>query len=235
MVINLFVAIPADTVLAKGNDKAGKTGNTVQIGVGKDSHTLKRDELADPLNEYGIKEHSHTKRRGDKETDLNTVVYENADGSETTYIFQETVKYVDESGNVKDKSNKLVANDKDNSAKFAGRMKDGNAGNNTDKIAKNYAYVNDQNDINTYFPQLLGKNSGVVLNYGDLNIEMYPKDTVSPVSKVGDKEIIYENVFESTAQLQYETTFDGYKENIVIFDDSENTFTFIAEAKGMYV
>lgn len=43
----------------------------------------------------------------EKETALDTVLFANKDGSETVYIFNEDVKYIDESGIVADKSNKL--------------------------------------------------------------------------------------------------------------------------------
>lgn len=45
----------------------------------------------------------------EKETALDTVLFANKDGSETVYIFDEDVKYIDENGSIVDKSNKLYS------------------------------------------------------------------------------------------------------------------------------
>lgn len=66
---------------------------------------LADDELAEVLTERGVINQTHTERLYDKEDDLNTLVYLDNDGSETAYIFNEAVKYVDSNNNIKDKSN----------------------------------------------------------------------------------------------------------------------------------
>ncbi len=75
----------------------------------------------------------------EKETALDTVLFANKDGSETVYIFNEDVKYIDESGKIADKSNKLYSNIKSRA------------------FSSDYSYVNKENDINTYFPKTLRK------------------------------------------------------------------------------
>lgn len=213
LIVNYIIIAPGKVVEAKEGNNGAKSSGSKSTS----SNVTKDKELAEPLNEYGIDGGEHSKRLTEKEKNLNTIVYENEDGSETAYIFKEAVKYVDEEGNVKDKSNKLSKSIKNK------------------KYADKYLYVNDQNDINKYFPTTLNGDTGVVLNYGDVAIEMYPKKTSSVADKVSDNMIIYRNVFGGDAQLQYETTFDGFKENIVIFDDSMNTFKFMVEAEGMYI
>ena len=79
----------------------------------------------------------------EKETSLDTVLFANKDGSETVYIFNEDVKYVNESGKIADKSNKLYSNVESRA------------------YSSDYSYVNKENDINTYFPKLLKTDVGV--------------------------------------------------------------------------
>lgn len=213
LIANMIIFAPISNIEAKEH---GKENNGKHSKEDKNI-VLKDDELAESLHEYGVYEHKHTERLEEKEKDLNTIVYLNSDGSETAYIFKEPIKYIDDEGNVQDKSNKLSEDV------------------NEEEFADEYAYVNDRNDINTYFPETLEKDTGVTLNYEGLSIEMYPTDTCSEVSKTDDNMIVYDDAFGNSAQLQYEATFDGFKENIVIYDGEINTFSFIAEADGMYI
>ena len=71
------------------------------------------------------------------------MLFANKDGSETVYIFNEDVKYVNESGKIADKSNKLYSNVESRA------------------YSSDYSYVNKENDINTYFPKLLKTDVGV--------------------------------------------------------------------------
>lgn len=179
---------------------------------------LSNDELAEALTERGVVNQNHTERLYDREDDLNTLVYLNQDGSETAYIFNETVKYLDDSGKVKDKSNILSNNITDT------------------EFTKEYAYVNDRNDINTYFPKTLEKEKGIVLNSSKVSVEMYPNtNKTANVIKQDDSLVVYNNVFGNGIQLQYKTTFEGYKENIVLNDNTVNKFSFIIEADGTYL
>lgn len=179
---------------------------------------LADDELAEVLTERGVINQTHTERLYDKEDDLNTLVYLDNDGSETAYIFNEAVKYVDSNNNIKDKSN--VISDSISNKKFA----------------EKYAYVNDKNDINSYFPKTLEKGTGIVLDSKNVSVEMYPNtNTVANVKKQSESLVVYDDVFGKDIQLQYEPIFEGYKENIVLNDDKVNKFSFIIEADGTYL
>lgn len=179
---------------------------------------LADNELAEALTERGVINQTHTERLCDKEDDLNTLVYLNNDGSETAYIFNEAVKYVDSDNNVKDKSNIISDNISNN------------------KFKEKYAYVNDKNDINSYFPKTLEKGTGVVLDSKAVSVEMYPNiNTTSNVKKQSESLVVYDDVFGKNIQLQYEPIFEGYKENIVLNDDKVNKFSFIVEADGTYL
>lgn len=149
----------------------------------------------------------------EKETSLDTVLFANKDGSETVYIFNEDVKYIDESGNIADKSNKLYSN-------IESRV-----------YSTDYSYVNKENDINTYFPKSLKTDVGVSVEAQGQVIEMYPvSDVVSQVIADNDMYgVYYDDVFGEFTGIRYEPSFSGYKEDIVLEKNVGNKFSFILE------
>ena len=177
---------------------------------------LSNSELAEALTEYEIDANNHIERLYDEESDFNTIIYLNSDGSETAYIFDEEIKYIDDKGIVQDKSNKISTDISET------------------KFLEEYEYVNDRNDVNTYFPEVLEQDTGVILDYNDTTIEMYPNiSTDTEATKINDDMIVYDDVFDESIQLQYQPTFSGFKENIVIYDNKINSFSFIVEAENM--
>lgn len=56
-------------------------------------------------------EKKHVHRVKEQEANLHTVIYQNQDGTKSTYLFAQPVKYVDENGTVRDKSTKISAMD----------------------------------------------------------------------------------------------------------------------------
>lgn len=182
------------------------------------SVAVPRDKQVKILSEKGIESAKFTERLYDKEEDLHTLVFRGKDGAETAYIFDEAVKYIDDDGKVADKSNEL-------SSKI------------TDAALKDdYAYVNDKNDINTFFPKELKSGTGVVVGSDGETIEMYPNTKqAAAVSKQDENLAVYDDVFAKGIQLQYEPTYEGYKENIVLQDGKINEFSFTVEAEGSYL
>ncbi len=149
----------------------------------------------------------------EKETALDTVLFANKDGSETVYIFNEDVKYIDESGIVADKSNKLYSNIESRA------------------YSSDYSYVNKENDINTYFPKSLKTDVGVSVEAQGQAIEMYPvSDVISQVTADDDLYgVYYDDVFGEFTGIRYEPSFSGYKEDIILEKNVGNTFSFILE------
>ncbi len=167
------------------------------------------------------KEKKHVNRLLDKEDSLDKIVYANEDGSETTYLFHEPVKYKDENGIIKDKSNKLSKVGTNNN--FYKNLKD----------TIDYSYVNAENDINTYFPTKISNKKGIKLASSDISISMYPS-TSSESNVVEDNNVIYyDNVFGEYTSLRYKTIFTGFKEDIVLEKYVGNTFKFIIDAGGL--
>lgn len=103
-------------------------------------------------------EKDHVKRLYKQETDLHTVIFQNRDGSKTMYYYNIPVKYVDEKGVVRDKSNALEVP--------------------ASRALTEYGFENKANDVKTYFPQKLDTGSGVLLEHTDIRIEMAPERAV---------------------------------------------------------
>lgn len=138
-----------------------------------------------------------------KETNLNTVVYQNKNGTETTYIFMRPIKYTDESGNIKDKSNEI-----------------------TPLINKTYSYGVIENSVKIYFP----KNSidGTKIQYKDFSIKMIPVTSCSVTpTYIDDNNITYNEAFGKGTILKYHTNINGIKEDIVLVKNTgQNEFDF---------
>ncbi len=155
-------------------------------------------------------------RLKDEEPDLNSVIYRNLDGSKTLYMFSENVKYIDENGVVKDKSNKVTA------------VKD----------IQGYSYSNVHNDISVLFPKTFTIDKGVLVEKDDINIEMYPRVelteleliSVPTVTLKNDKTVLYDDVFGTDTALTYSPTFSGVKEEIILYDrPNANSFSFLLD------
>jgi hypothetical protein len=101
--------------------------------------SLAEEDIPEMIPLDAITEEEHVNRLYEQEEDLNSVVFQNRDGGKTAYYFPYAVKYVDQSGNTRDKRNKV-----------------------TDQIVnpkyqQDFAFVNAENDINTYFPKMLNQ------------------------------------------------------------------------------
>ena len=105
-----------------------------------------------------IAERGHVHRLREQEENLYSIVFQNRDGTKTLYYFAEEVKYIDEDGVVRDKKNTLTELDGVSRARADG-----------------YRYVNDLNDIRTYFPADLNADTGLVLEHDGVRIELTPE------------------------------------------------------------
>ncbi len=188
-------------------------------------------------------ENGHVNRLRSLEQDLSTVTFQNRDGTNTTYLFSSPVKYVDSDGTIRDKSNSLTSTIEDS------RFKNG------------YAYVNQGNDIKTYFPAKIRPEMGVALVGSDFVIGLSPmaSSVVPSLSKDSDvsaqavrastaqKElvedhassrqkdaVVYKGVFGDNTSLRYSATFDGFKEDIILYNYSgQNRFSFQLTTNGL--
>ena len=149
----------------------------------------------------------HVKRLYDSE-DMYSIVFKNSDQTETKYVFNEPIKYVDDNGNVKDKSTELSYTDG--------------------------AYINKENDVKLVLPQNLLK--GISLKYEEFAITMVPKQIckeIKDIEKIGTDTVLYKNAFSNGIDISYTSTFSGVKCNIILEKPIEKyDYEFIAYTDG---
>ena len=211
----------------------------------KELQTAKLTESDTPevVDEELIEEKGHVNRLREQENDLNTIVFQNKNGSKTMYIYAAPVKYKDETGKVKDKKNKLSEQDIE------------------PELAEDYGLTNPENDVRTYFPKKLNKNKGVVLQYGDvklevsplkhhktqkaqaatLSLESQPQAVVMANEAPGQKKkqnktdvVEYDKVFGKNTVLRYSATLNGFKEDLILQENiGVNEFSFRVKTNGL--
>ncbi|MDL2287009.1 hypothetical protein LJB90_00360 [Eubacteriales bacterium OttesenSCG-928-G02] len=160
-------------------------------------------------------------RLTDEEPDLNTLVFENKDGTKSAYIFSKPVKYIDNAGVVRDKSNAV-----------------------SESIAVSssgkYAYAVQENDVKTYFPSKITSSSGTVLQFNGNSVEVAPVFSESNVKaanqaqKTKNGSVEYSNVFGEFTKLRYTPTFEGFKEDIILDKNiGKYSFSFVIKTNGL--
>ena len=117
---------------------------------------LAAEDIPEAVSLAEVEAKGHVHRLREQETDLNTVIFQNRDGTKTLYYFGENVKYEDETGRIRDKKNTLE--------EYMPKA----------RYVADYSYVNSANDIQTYFPKTLDLETGVVLEYDGIRIEVSP-------------------------------------------------------------
>jgi hypothetical protein len=190
------------------------SAGTVITGTVPETNIYKGD-IPEVIDEQDFNMKRHTQRLYQKENDLSTFIFKNADGTETAYIFNEPVKYEDEKGNIQNKSNKLYSDFK------------------TDLFDGNYAYVNKDNDIKTYFPTELSAYTGIILEYEGKVIEMYPFGDAKLPANEKEGLVYYNNPFGETTSLRYQPLFSGFREDIILNKYIGNEFRFILETGSL--
>ena len=176
---------------------------------------LSPDDVIEYLDYDQMLSEGHIQRMYDKEDSLDTVIYANADGTETACIFDEAVKYINESGEIVDKSNTLYAVES-----RSGMLED-------------YAFSTRDNDIKSYFPQQLSEESGILVEYADYAIEISPREGVAGEVEREEEYVVYHDVFGDGTTLKYTPLFSGYKEDIILQEYVGNEFHFILDTNGL--
>lgn len=167
------------------------------------------------ISEENIEQYGHKERFYKAERDMNEIRVLNEDGTVSAYMFDYPVKYIDEDGITKDKSNKLH-----------------------ESTRNNYLYVNDENDIKTYFPKKITKKP-VMLEADGFEIEMgivtdskYPKK--GEVTE--DNYVFYDQAFGEDTAIRYQPDFNGYKEEIILKNaDAPKSYSFEIKCEGLYI
>ena len=181
------------------------------------SAKLNDEDTPEIVGQDNIEENGHVNRLWEQEEDLNSIVFQNRDGTKTMYYYNYPVKYKDANGKIKDKKNKLT-----------------DTGN---------EYANVENDINSYFPKKVHKNKGVILQYDNVRIEVAPlingssgasRQTGHNKDGQNTDYVEYPNVFDKKISLRYTPTFNGYKEDIILQENvGINEFQFRLTTSGL--
>jgi hypothetical protein len=243
LALSMFSTFPGLTNAQEsiGSSNAEWTPSADSAAVNNSEGDLSLNELAvkvlseadtpEVIDAATITEKQHVNRLWAQETDMNTIIFQNTDGTKSMYYYGVPVKYTDPDGVIRDKSNKVVENQ--------------------DKAAyPEYSYQNKANDIVTLFPKILSREDGIVLENAGTKIELIPynytdaeNDETTAVESSARKEecvhndgesadaVIYDNVFGGGTKLQYTPTFMGFKEDLILEQNTGiNRFQFILKS-----
>lgn len=180
---------------AEGTKAASLTkANTVTETEKTERIPVSKDTIPEGLDVRSLIADGFTTRIKSAEQSLGEVIFENEEGIRSLYIFDEDVKFRDESGAVKDKSNKAVR--------------------------KNNTFVSESNDIEVVLP--LSIMGGVTLKDDGLNINMRPVSALhttrfNSAGQIKDeKSVLYQDVFDEYTDVKYTFTYSGVKEDIIL-------------------
>ncbi len=193
-----------------------------------------------------IRQNGYVRRLREEET-LYSLVFEDADGVRTEYIYGIPVKYVAEDGQIRDKSNVLTALP-------------------TAQNTGTYALASMNNDTQTYFPAAVTETAPVVLERGAMRIEMTPLEAapasvdphaalaaalpglaavpveaqtatvqqVAPADAPAAQAAQYDGVFGPGTGLRYTPMYNGVKEDIVLTQyNGLSVFRFSLDLGGL--
>ena len=172
---------------------------------------LTEQNLPDVIDSETAIADGYVARLNSEEQSLSEVVLEKDDGMRALYLFSENVKYIDENGDVADKSNNAVR--------------------------KGRAFVNEGNDVEIILPATL--TAGIAVIGEELNITMKPLTdkigrSLSPAKKTADDTVVYSDVFDSSTNIEYTYTYGGVKENIILESyNGKNSFDYEITTGGL--
>ena len=172
---------------------------------------VSEENLPDSLDAEKVIADGYVARLNSEEHSLSEIVLEKEDGTRSLYLFGENVKYIDENGEVADKSNNAVR--------------------------RGNAYVNAGNDVEVILPATL--TAGIAVTGDELNITMKPLAdkigrSLSTAVKTADDTVVYSDVFDSSTNIEYTYTYGGVKENIILESyNGKNSFDYEITTGGL--
>ena len=200
--IMLLTALP----LASVAEEASSVSQAQIVSVG-----LQESEVPDIISFDEALEFGHEERRYDLEEGLDDIVFENEDGTNTVYIYDFPVKYIDENEEMQDKSFEIAE--------------------------EKGTFTSVDNDISSTFSKSI--TDGVILEHEDVDIKMTPLFTrkfffVPKAKETDDNVVSYK--LDSKVSLEYALTYMGIKEEIVLSEyPGFNEFDFLVETNGLEI
>lgn len=172
---------------------------------------LTEQNLPDVIDAETAIADGYVARLNSEEQSLSEVVLEKDDGTRALYLFSENVTYIDENGDVADKSNNAVR--------------------------KGRAFVNEGNDVEIILPATL--TAGIAVHSDELNITMKPLTdsigrSLSTAVQTEEDTVLYSDVFDSSTDIEYTYTYSGVKENIILESyNGKNSFDYEVTTGGL--
>lgn len=179
------------------------------------SEVLDSDTVPEAVGMDKAIENVHIERLYKEEgSSLNNVIFKNADGTNTLYQFDYPVKYVSETGEIKDIKLDIA--------------EDGE---------KTGSYKSSDNSVQVNFPQKLS--DGIMLNDSDVSVTLIPtisgnssvpyqSSLSSSAALIGSKTVSY--AYDNNTSFEYSLTYTGFKEDIVVSEytgQTEYEFTLL--------
>ena len=244
----LLIALPGPLALAESRNAGGQRSALNEA----DFSAFMTREIAE--------KNGHTIRLYGQESDLNSVVYLNGDGTQTMYCYSQPIKYVDAEGVIRDRSTALVS-----------------------RADGKYAFAN-QNDVVTSIPKSLTAATPLQVEGYGMRLAFYPhssanvsealyatqKDSyaarrndnqimprtenpvsfakdvnglvaeesvrtaeAASVSKQADDTVHFAKVFAPNTTMEYQLDIEGVKENILLYSaDAPTVYSFVLLTNG---
>lgn len=164
-------------------------------------------KIFDYVDKNDFRKAGHIQRLYDNET-LSSYVFKNADGTITSYILSEEVKFQDVDGNIYEKDISL-------------------------KQTADGSYTTKLSNINLSLPKYI--TNGMAIAAGDINMTMYSGNKILSAAEYNesDNSISYHHAFGENTILKFTPTLSGVKEDIIVESYTDNNeFSFIIETKG---
>ena len=166
---------------------------------------------------------THVQRLYEEEGDnLNRVVFLNADGTQTAYIFDFPVKYTDENGAIKDITLDIV--DSNTLGQF--ETASGSSVTTFSRNATDGIRLVGNNTVLSLVPHIPATRSGAALSSSS-------KNTASSTAKrIDNKTVSYD--YDSKTTIEYSLTYTGFKEDIVVSEYTGQTeYDFTLYTNGL--
>ena len=166
---------------------------------------------------------AHVQRLYEKEGNhLDTVIFRNADGTETAYIFDYPVKYVDESGKTKD----ITLDIADSAVSGEFKTADGSAVTTFSRNLSDGIGLRGNNTSLSLIPHLPTAKAGAALS------STATLTANSTAERIDRKTVSYD--YDSKTTIEYSLTYTGFKEDIVVSEYTGQTeYDFTLYTNGL--
>ncbi len=177
--------------------------------------TLARTDIPEGLNSQNIESSGAVVRLRNEESDLHTAVFQHNDGKYSMYISSEPIKYIDENGNIRDRSSTISTS----AVTLNG---------------KSYAFSSTDNSIKQYYPEKI--TDGALYKSGDNVIEIIPvaNGVDSQDAFMQNNTVVYQNAFGRNTFLFCKPTLNGVEATLAIAKyTGQSEFSFTVNTNGL--